>query len=229
MLSRRQFGAAALSIPVAAAWARPSFGATARDRVLGSADAPVEIFEYSSLTCPHCASFHEGPFKDLKAQYIDPGKVKLVYRDFPTDGLALIVAQLPHCLEGNAYFALLDQLFAQQSTWRSAARDDESIALMNDLGLTEKLGAQGFAESDVHAVSGILRAVMQIGALAGITNERAAECIADAELRDSIWQRAQAGREQFKVQSTPSFIIDGETHAGSRPIEEFAELIDPLL
>lgn len=229
MLSRRHFHASALALPVAMSWTTTGLADTARDREMGSSDAPVTIIEYSSLTCPHCASFHKGPLKELKSQYIDTGKVRLVYRDFPTDGLALLVAQLPHCVGDNQYFPLLDQLFAQQQSWRNTAQDADSVALVNDLGLAEKLISQGFPEADVNGVSGILRAIMQIGALAGLSNQQAADCIGDAELRDSIWQRASGGREEFAIQSTPSFVIDGEVHAGSRPIEDFAQIIDPLL
>ena len=229
MISRRHFNATALAMPAALSWFPAGLAASARDRILGSDDAPVTVIEYSSLTCPHCASFHGGSLKDLKTQYIDTGKVKLVYRDFPTDGLALLVSQLPHCLEGPPYFALLDQLFAQQSNWRSAAQDAESVAMVDELGLTEKLTAQGFKEADVHGVSGIFRATMRIAALAGISSQDAADCFGDKELRDSIWARAEEGRTEFNIRSTPSFVIDGETYAGSRPIDEFAEIIDPLL
>lgn len=229
MISRRHFGALALSLPAVRWSVSPARAETARDRVLGDADAPVSIIEYSSLTCPHCASFHAGPLKDLKAQYIAPGKLKLVYRDFPTDGLALLIAQLPHCVGDGQYFGLLDYLFQQQAVWRDAPADSASRAMIEDLGLTDRLVEQGYPRDDIHGVSGKLRAAFQIAAISGLPAEAAADCIADAELRQSILQRAEAGRNEFEIASTPSFVIDGETHVGSRSIEEFAELIDPLL
>lgn len=229
MFTRRQFNATALAVPASLAVIKPGFAATARDRVLGSPDAPVSMIEYSSLTCPHCANFHRTSLKDLKSRYIDNGDLNIVFRDFPTDGLALLVAQVPHCVGDHQYFPLLDQLFANQAEWRSAAKDDASVAMVNDLGLTEKLTAQGFGQGDVEAVSGILRSVMQTAALAGLSNQAAADCLGDKELRDSIWKRAEAGRNEFNIRSTPSFVVDGETHAGAMPIDEFAKIIDPLL
>lgn len=229
MINRRQFGALALSIPLASLPLARAFADVARDRVLGDENAPVTMIEYSSLTCPHCASFHAGPLKELKSKYIDTGKLKIVYRDFPTDGLALLISQLPHCVGDGQYFGLLDYLFQQQATWRDAQPDGESRTMVDDLGLSDRLSEQGFSKDDIYGVSGKFKAAFQIAAISGLSAEAAADCMADAELRDSIWKRAEAGREEFAVRSTPSFIIDGETHAGSRSIEAFSELIDPLL
>lgn len=93
------------------------------DRILGREDAPLTIIEYSSLTCPHCASFHQGGFKHLKRAYIDTGKVRLVYRDFPLDETALQAAALAECLPGDRYFGFLEVLFAAQADYRHGAPD----------------------------------------------------------------------------------------------------------
>ncbi len=90
---------------------------TADDKVLGNADAPVTIVEYFSLGCPHCKHFHETILPQLKADYLDTGKVRIVFRDFPLDGVALAAAQLTRCVSPMAYFAMVDSLFAQQTTW----------------------------------------------------------------------------------------------------------------
>lgn len=92
------------------------------DRVLGRAEAPITIIEYASLTCPHCARFHRETLPQLKAAYIDTGKVKLVFRDFPFDGLALRAAALARCAPSERYFAMVDTLFQQQESW-SRAKD----------------------------------------------------------------------------------------------------------
>ena len=90
---------------------------TAEDKVLGSADAPVTIIEYASLTCPHCAKFHANTLPKLKADWIDSGKAKLVYRDFPLDGAALAAAVIAHCAPPDRYFPILGMFFERQSEW----------------------------------------------------------------------------------------------------------------
>ena len=107
--------AAAPAAPVAdALQVRPG------DLVLGQAEAKVTIIEYASLTCPHCAAFHANTLPALKERYIDKGTVKLVFRDFPLDGLALRAAMLPHCAGPERYYGLLGTLFARQMQWATA-------------------------------------------------------------------------------------------------------------
>jgi protein-disulfide isomerase len=106
-----------LLIAVIAPAAAVSSEAVLEERSLGADDAPVTMIEYSSLTCPHCAEFHANTLPKIKEQYVTPGKLRLVYRDFPLDPLATAAAMLPHCVEPNRYFGLLDALFRSQSTW----------------------------------------------------------------------------------------------------------------
>jgi protein-disulfide isomerase len=87
------------------------------EKVLGEANAPVTIVEYFSLGCPHCRHFHETILPKLKTEYIDTGKVRLVFRDFPLDGVSLAAATLTRCVNDLAYFAMVDTLFAQQDAW----------------------------------------------------------------------------------------------------------------
>ncbi len=88
-----------------------------RDRVLGDPDAPVTLVEFSSLTCPHCATFHAEVLPRLKENFIEPGTLKLVMRDFPLDGAAAAGAMLARCAPEERYFPLVDTLFEKQSSW----------------------------------------------------------------------------------------------------------------
>jgi protein-disulfide isomerase len=87
------------------------------DIVQGAQSAPVTIIEYASLTCSHCAAFHEETWPGLKARYVDTGKVKFILREFPLDPLAAAGFMLARCLGPGKRDALVDQLFAQQKTW----------------------------------------------------------------------------------------------------------------
>jgi protein-disulfide isomerase len=90
---------------------------TAEDKILGSSDAPVTIIEYASLTCPHCAAFHRETLPKLKSDWIETGKVRLVYRDFPLDGAALAAAVVAHCAPPDRYFPMIGLLFERQDEW----------------------------------------------------------------------------------------------------------------
>jgi protein-disulfide isomerase len=177
----------------------PSEGVAAepQEQILGNPNAPVTIIEYASLTCPHCAQFHKDVLPKLKERYIAPGKVRLIYRDFPLDRTALAAAALAHCAGPERYFSMLDVLFETQANW---ARADDPIA-----------------------------ALKQLGRLGGLTDQEMAACLADEKLTNSILQGRLAGENEYKIGSTPTFIIDGKAYPGSHDIEEFTKLIDPLL
>jgi len=84
---------------------------------LGDPNAPVTLEEHSSLTCSHCADFHEHILPKIKETYIDTGKVRLLVRDFPLGQLAAAAAMLPHCAGPDRYFGFLEVLFRSQATW----------------------------------------------------------------------------------------------------------------
>lgn len=96
--------------------------------VLGKEDAPVTIYEYSSLTCSHCAEFHTKTMPEIKKAYIDTGKVKLIIRDNPLDRFALQGAAIAHSLPEERYFAFVDLLYKQQAVWASAADPIKAIS-----------------------------------------------------------------------------------------------------
>ncbi len=115
---------------------------SAEDNVLGRADAPVTIVEYSSFTCPHCARFHTDVLPQLKEAYIDTGKVRLVFRDFPLDRFALAASMLARCAPRERYFGFVDFLFRDQPRW-TGAKDPLAA-----LGRLAKLGGLSQAKFD---------------------------------------------------------------------------------
>ena len=99
------------------------------EMALGSEDAPVTIVEYASMTCSHCADFHENTFPALKEKYIDTGKVRFVLREFPLDPLAAAGFMLARCRPSDQYFTMVDLLFDKQRQWAYA--QDPVTALLN--------------------------------------------------------------------------------------------------
>lgn len=175
--------------------ASPSAQATELvEPVLGDPAAPVEIIEYASLTCPHCAAFHTETLPELKERYIDTGKAKLVMRDFPLDQSALLASALAHCAGPDRYFAFIDALFASQSRWARAADPEEAL--------------------------------LQLAQLGGMPRDKAEACLADEALMDAILQVRLDGQNEYGINSTPSFVVNGEKLTGGNGIENFAEIID---
>jgi protein-disulfide isomerase len=87
------------------------------EMAIGDANAPITVIEYASMTCPHCAHFSETTFPELKKKYIDTGKVRFIFREFPLDQLAAAGFILARCAGRDKYFPLIETLFAQQKDW----------------------------------------------------------------------------------------------------------------
>ncbi len=153
----------------AASAAAPDVKMYPRDEVLGSKDAPVTIIEYSSLTCGHCAAFHAETLPKLKETYIETGKVRLIFRDFPLGDLALVASMLPHCAGDGRYFGLLDVLFQSQATWagnpdplrelvkmaRLAGMSKENVdACLRDRALLKDIQERAREGESVHGITG---------------------------------------------------------------------------
>lgn len=183
--------AGALARPAAAALA--DLDAMLADRVLGKAEAPIEIVEYASLTCGHCATFHRDTLPRLQAEWLDTGKARLVFRDYPLDGVALRAAMMARCVAPERYFAVIKMLFDGQDRW-SRARDP------------------------VAALGGIAR-------LAGLTQAEFDACMANEPLQKGIIARALEAQQKYRVESTPSFLIDGKLASGAIPYERLDQLL----
>jgi protein-disulfide isomerase len=127
-----------LTVPVFAQAPAATQAATlapgAEDRVLGKADAPITIVEYASLTCPHCRHFDQEVLPKLKAKWIDTGKAKLVFRDYPLDEPALRAAMVARCAPPERYFGFIDAIFAGQEQWAVASDYKAALARIALLG-----------------------------------------------------------------------------------------------
>ena len=108
------------------------------DHSLGSANAPVTIIEYASLTCPHCAHFHETTYPELKRKYIDTGKVRFIFREFPLDPLAAAGSMLARCAGKDKYFPLIETLFSQQKDWVVQKPLQPMLGIAKQAGFTQQ-------------------------------------------------------------------------------------------
>ena len=168
-----------------------------QDMVLGDPDAPVTIIEYASLTCPHCAAFHKQVYPEIKSEYIDTGKAKLVFREFPFDSIATAGSMLARCAEPKHYFGFIDVMFEQQSEWLSLGSPMEGI---------QEIARQG-----------------------GFSNEQFQECITDTDVLEGIRWIQERGANEFGVESTPTFFINGVKVVGARPFEFLQPIIEEQL
>ena len=108
------------------------------DRVLGKDDAPVTIVEYASMTCPHCAHFHETTYPELKKRYIDTGKVRFIFREFPLDPLAAGASMLARCADKDKFYPLIETLFQQQTKWAVEKPIPQLMAIAKQAGMSEQ-------------------------------------------------------------------------------------------
>ena len=179
-----------------AAGARPVPAIAADEAALGDPAAPVTMIEYASLTCPHCAAFHKELLPGIKERWIDTGKVRYVFRDFPLDGVALRAAVIAHCAGPERYYAFLDAMFANQTSW---ARAKDPVA-----------------------------ALKQLARLGGLPEDKVEACLADEAMSNAVLQDRLDGEKEFKVDSTPTLVINGTVYEGDRTLDGLAAVIDPL-
>lgn len=165
------------------------------DRVLGKPDAPATMQEYFSLTCTHCAAWGRDVFPEVKAKLIDTGKLRYIYRDFPLDQVALTASMVARALPPARYEAFVATLLASQDRW----------AFARDVNSTEEL--------------------FKRAALAGMPRALFDSTVADAGLRTAILTQQQAGADKYKIDSTPTFIVNERPHAGEQPYEAIAKYV----
>jgi protein-disulfide isomerase len=182
------------------------------EMILGDEKAPVTVIEYASMTCPHCAQFHEVVYPELKKRYIDTGKVRFIFREFPLDQLAAAGFMLARCssqdvkaalpglevakVSAQRYYAMIETLFAQQKTW---------------------------------VVQRPLAPLLNIGKQAGLTEDTFNECLKNQQVLDGIEDVRQRGAQKLGVNSTPTFFINGKKFSGGMTIDDMEKQFAPYL
>jgi protein-disulfide isomerase len=151
------------------------------------------------MTCPHCAAFNAETFPKIKSEFIDTGKVRYIFREFPLDIKAAAGSMLARCIakdDAGKYFAVVDLLFRQQNDW---------------------------------VVKNTTETLTRIGKQAGLSAPEVEACLKDQSLLDKISADQKYASDVLKVDSTPTFFVNGERIKGETSIEEFEKKINPLL
>ena len=169
------------------------------DFYIGSPDAPVTIIEYASMSCSHCADFHNNTLDDLKSEYIDTGKVRFVFRDFPFNYPALAGSMIVGCVPKDAKYQYMNALYKLQNNWIRREHSDTRKELYK---------------------------IMQSG---GMKQEEFDLCLSNIDLENDILEGVMSAQREFNIRSTPSFIINGVLYSGNKNIKEFRQIIDKIL
>ncbi len=167
------------------------------DKILGDENAPVTVVEYASMTCPHCASFHNNTWKSFKEKYVDTGKVRFIFREFPLDNVAMAIAMVARCAPADKYHQVIGLYFEQQEEWRQPGN--------------------------------MYQALLDRAIPFGFTKESFDACLSNQALVKSIEEIKTKAAEQFGVNSTPTFFINGVRESGALTLGQMEERIDPLL
>jgi len=154
------------------------------EMTMGPEDAPVTVIEYASFTCPHCATFHNGPGKELKAEYIESGDVQLIYRDVFFDRVGLWASMVARCGGEDRFFGITDMLYQQQKDW--------------------------IADGDPVKIADNLR---KIGKTAGLDADQVDACLQDNDKAKALVAWFQEHAEEHDINATPTLVINGEKHS----------------
>jgi len=168
--------------------------------VLGVDNAPVKIKIFSSLTCPHCANFHIKIVPEIKKNYVEAGKVQLIFIDFPLDQAAFNASKLLYCLDQKKQMAYLDTIYKNQDKWT--------------------------AGSNINAINNNLKKIVQI---LGISSTQFNECINDEVIEDKILNNRIDGHQKYSINSTPTIIINEKKLEGSVSFINIKKKIDKLI
>ena len=172
---------------------------TENDFIIGNDNASITIIEYASMSCSHCANFHNNTLPDLKKEYIDTGKVKYVFRDFPYNYPALLGSMVMRCIPSEVRYDYMNALYKLQNMW-----------VVRENAITRQE----------------LYKIMQTG---GMTKENFDTCLSNVDLENKILQEVMAAQSEFNIRSTPSFLINGELLEGDKSIKVFRQILDKIL
>ena len=172
---------------------------TEDDFIIGNNNAPITIIEYASMSCNHCANFHNNTLPDLKKEYIDTGKVKYVFRDFPYNYPALLGSMVMRCIPSEVRYDYMNALYKLQNNW-----------VVRENAITHQE----------------LYKIMQSG---GMSKEDFDACLSNVDLENKILQEVIAAQSEFNIRSTPSFLINGDLLEGDKSIKVFRQILDKIL
>ena len=179
------------------------FSVNAQSKVLsvGNTDAKVIVKVFSSLTCPHCANFHLEVFDKLKDEYIDNGLVKFEHHAFPLDLAALNAEVIVRCASSNEKkFELLDEIYDKQKVW-----------------------AVG---SDINKINDSIK---KIGLDFNLTSDKMNRCLENNEVQDEILNQRIEAQKNYKIDSTPTIIINEKKYTGKTNYKKFKKIIEKNL
>jgi protein-disulfide isomerase len=179
------------------------FSAEAESKILsiGNSKAKVTVKVFSSLTCPHCASFHENIYEKLKEEYIDKGLVKFEHHAFPLDLAALNAEIIIRCNESPIKnFELLTEMYNKQKSWAVGSDIDKINELIKKVGINFNL-----------------------------SNKKMDKCLKNDQAQDEILSQRIEAQKKYKIESTPTIIINEKKYSGKVDYKQFKKAIDKKL
>lgn len=181
------------------AFAGPLAAAEPWDEIsLGDPKAKIVIYEFYSMTCSHCADFDLETLPKLKKEWVDSGKARFVYRDFPLDHIALRGAMLGRCVfaekGAQAYARFVDLIMKSMESWATAKDPAQA------LDATALLAG-------------------------GLTRQKIDACLGDKKLEEKMMESQFEAQKKYAIRSTPSFVINGKMYAGAMSYEQFDKLL----
>lgn len=167
------------------------------EMVQGNPDAAVEVIEYASFTCPHCASFHANQYQSLKANYIDTGKIRFVYREVYFDRPGLWASMIARCPDdSDFFFGISEVLYEKQREWLASG---DPATIIQDL--------------------------RKLAKTAGLDDAALDACLSDGPKAEALFTWYQENADRDGITGTPSFMIDGQKYS-NMAYDEFASILD---